>query len=140
MAPDPRPNPDRPYGIIPARLPSRMIRLNWALMNLIFSTCALDRRPCFVCAAMTRALPSGVRGPVDLPPCSLQRFRSLMAGFWQGVPARVLAPHLRPCQPGPKRVAMPALVRAVSFVLFTDHALRSWGRTYINYCGPRLSP
>jgi integrase len=29
-------------------------------------------------------------------------------GFWQGVPWRVFAKHLVPCQPGPKRVARPA--------------------------------
>jgi len=58
-------------------------------MALTLSTWALDRRPCFVCTAMTRALPSVVRGPVDLPPCSLQRLR-----FFNG---RVLA---RPSRPG----------------------------------------
>lgn len=67
-------------------------------MALTRATWSLDRRPCFVCAAMTRALPSGVRGPVDLPPCSLQRLRSLMAGFWHAPPARVFTPHLRPGQ------------------------------------------
>ena len=98
-------------GSNPARLHSRMTRLSSAFMALTRATCALDRRPCFVCAAMERALPSGVRGPVDLQPCNLQRLRSLMAGFWHAPPVRVFAPHLRPGQSGPKRVAMPAWAR-----------------------------
>jgi hypothetical protein len=69
---------------------------------------SLDRRPCFVRAAATRALPSGVRGPVDFPPCNLHRLRSLMAGFWRGVPLWVLARHLWPGQWGPRRVPRPA--------------------------------
>ena len=96
-------------GSNPARLQSRVIRLSSALIALTHATCALDRLPCLVCAAMDLALPSGVRGPVDLPPCNLQRLRSLLAGFWHAAaPARVFAPHLRPGQSGPKRVAMPA--------------------------------
>ena len=67
-----------------------------ALAALPLATWARLLRPWFVCAAATRALPSEVRGPVDLPPCSLHRLRSLMAGFWQGVPLRVLARHLWP--------------------------------------------
>ena len=103
-------------GSNPARLHSRMTRLSSAFRALTRATCALDRRPCFVCAAMERALPSGVRGPVLLPPCSAQRLRPPMAGFWHAPPARVFAPHLRPGQSGPKRVAWPASVRAVLLV------------------------
>jgi len=75
---------------------------------LTFSTCSLDRRPCFVCAAIDRALPSGVRGPVEQPPCNRHLFRPLSAAFWQGVLRRVLVRHRRPGQSTPKRVAMPA--------------------------------
>ena len=81
-------------GSNPARLHSRMTRLSSALIALTLATCALDRRPCFVCAAIERALPSGVRGPVDLPPCIRHLFRSVTTGFRQGVPWRVLAKHL----------------------------------------------
>ena len=63
---------------------------------------ALDRRPCFQCAAAIRALPSGVLGPVDRPPCSRQRVLPLSGGFWQAVPLRVLASHLWPGHSGPK--------------------------------------
>ena len=68
---------------------------------------ALDRRPCFQCAAAMRALPSGVLGPVDRPPCSRQRFLSLSGGFWHAVPRRVLASHICPCHSGPDRHGMP---------------------------------
>ena len=97
-------------GSNPARLHSRMTHLSSALIALTFSTCSLDRRPCFVCAAMERALPSGVRGPVDLPPCNLHLLRLVTTGFWQRVPWRVLARHLWPGQCGPKRVALPASI------------------------------
>ena len=97
-------------GSNPARLHSRVIRLSSALIALTLATCALDRCPCFVCAAMERALPSGVRGPVDLPPCILHLLRLVTTGFWQGVPWRVFAKHIVPGQPGPKRVALPASI------------------------------
>ena len=84
-------------------------------------------RPCFVCAAIVRALPSGVRGPMLLPPCNLQRFRPPMAGFWQSVPRRVLAKHLVPGQPGPKRVALPAWISSAWLTLFTIYFRRSRG-------------
>ena len=64
---------------------------------------ALDRRPCFQCAAAMRALPSGVLGPVDRPPCSRQRVLPLSGGFWHAVPLRVLAAHRWPGQSGPNR-------------------------------------
>ena len=83
---------------------------------------------------MDRALPSSVRGPVLLPPCNLQRFRPPMAGFWQSVPRRVLAKHLVPGQPGPKRVAMPASISSAWLTLFTIRLHRSRGRTSINLC------
>jgi len=43
-----------------------------------------------------RALPSGVLGPVDRPPCNRQRLLPLSGGFWQAVPLRVSASHLGP--------------------------------------------
>jgi hypothetical protein len=46
------------------------------------------RRPCFVRAAMHRAMPSGVRGPVLHPPCSRHR-PFAMAGFRHGMPVRL---------------------------------------------------
>src|SRR4029450_2776365 len=39
-----------------------------------------------------RSIPATVLGPVLSPPCSRQR-PFFMAGHWQGVPFRVLAPH-----------------------------------------------
>ena len=44
-------------------------------------------------AAAILARPSGVRAPVDIPPCSLHRPLA-SAWHWQAVPRRVLAPHL----------------------------------------------
>lgn len=41
------------------------------------------------------AFPSGVRGPVDSPPCKRHRPESYRSFRLQGVPARVRAPHLR---------------------------------------------
>ena len=67
-------------GSNPARLHSRMIRLSSALIALTLATCALDRRPCFVCAAATRDLPSGVLGPVERPPCNRGAFLGCTLG------------------------------------------------------------
>ena len=105
-----------------------MTRLSSALIALTFSTCALDRRPCFVCAAMERALPSGVRGPVDLPPCILHLLRLVTMGFWQRVPWRVFAKHLVPCQFGPISaegflvlvVAYPTTVEIYSYHVYSN--------------------
>ena len=65
--------------------------------------------PWVVRAAVSRARPSPVLGPVDLPPCREQRPLRLYAGLWQGVPLRVLAPHRWPGQSGPKRKLLPFL-------------------------------
>lgn len=48
--------------------------------------------PCFQPARRDRSNPSGVRGPVLLPPCSLHRPLGI-AGPAQGHPARVRDPH-----------------------------------------------
>src|SRR5208283_3979975 len=62
-----------------------------------------------------RSKPSGVRGPVDCPPCNLHR-PFLMAGAWQGVPRRFFAPHLG------------ALVKSPGGLPFFNHPRRfSWG-------------
>jgi len=76
-----------------ARILASMARSS-AHICLRASVKALDRRPCFQCAAAIRALPSGVLGPVDSPPCSRQRVLPLSGGFWHAVPLRVLASHL----------------------------------------------
>ena len=112
-----------------------MIRRNSALFALVFSTLALERRPCFQCAAIDRALPSGVRGPVLLPPCNLQRVRPRMAGFWQGVPLRVLARHRLPGQWGPKRVALLDSIRATGYFVVTMPLRRSQGWTIARFSG-----
>ena len=55
----------------------------------------MDRLPCFQCAPATLALPSEVFGPLDKPPCSLQRdlpFKGILA---HKVPERVLARQYR---------------------------------------------
>ena len=111
-----------------------MIRRNSALIALTFSTCSLDRRPCLVFAAATRAFPSIDFGPVLFPPCNLQRVRPPMAGFWQSVPRRVLAKHLVPGQSTPKRVALPAWISSAWLTLFTIRLHRSRGRTSIHLC------
>jgi len=43
-----------------------------------------------------RAFPAFVVGPVDIPPCSLQRPLMKMLVRLHGEPARVFAPHARP--------------------------------------------
>jgi len=63
--------------------------------------------PCVVRAAVRRARPSSVLGPVDLPPCREQRPLRLYAGLWQGVPLRVLAPHRWPGKSGPNCQGIP---------------------------------
>ena len=98
-------------GKNPPRRISLVIRLSSALIALIRETWAMDRRPCFVLAAITRAFPSGVLGPVLLPPCSWHRVLFLRAGLRQAVPRRVLAPHLMPGQWSPNRVENPDLTR-----------------------------
>ena len=65
-------------------------------LNYRISVNALDRGPCFQCAAAMRALPSGVLGPADSPPCNRQRLLTLSGGFWQEVLLRVRASHLSP--------------------------------------------
>ena len=59
---------------------------------------AADRWPSFHRARRQRSSPAAVRGPVEAPPCSLQRvwFPVLVlriAGALHGVPLLVLAPH-----------------------------------------------
>jgi hypothetical protein len=50
-------------------------------------------RPCVVCAAVIRAIPSGVRGPVLRPPCILHRPFAI-AGAQHGQPVvRARAPQ-----------------------------------------------
>ena len=85
-----------------------MTRLSSALISLTLATWALDRLPCVVFAATTRALPSGVFGPLLLPPCIRQRSRLFIAGFSQAVPWRVLAKQRWPGHLAPKRVSLPA--------------------------------
>ena len=106
-------------GINPPRFSSYVIRSSSVLMLLIKATRAMDRRPCLVLAAMTRAFPSAVLGPVLLPPCSWHRVLFLRAGLRQADPRRVLAPHLIPGQWSPNRVLNPDLTRLLGLVLVT---------------------
>ena len=53
---------------------------------------SLVNLPCRRFARRERSFPSGVRGPVLFPPCRRQR-PFFIAGAWQGVPRRVLAPQ-----------------------------------------------
>jgi hypothetical protein len=54
---------------------------------------ALENPPCFQFAFRDRSSPSGVRGPVLFPPCSLHRPLDI-GGDLQGIPFLVFAPHL----------------------------------------------
>jgi hypothetical protein len=49
-------------------------------------------RPCYVRDARMADFPASVRGPVEGPPCILQRPLGIAAAL-HGVPALVLAPH-----------------------------------------------
>ncbi len=120
--------------INPSRRRSHLTRFRSARLCFIFSTRTRLLSPCFQLAFRARAFPSIVFGPVLLPPCNLQRVRPPMGGFWHAPPARVFAPHLRPGQPGPKRVSMPASIRAVWLTLFTIYFRRSRGWASINLC------
>jgi len=75
-----------------------MVFLHWLRNSLISRRAAIDLaeyRPCFQFAFLDRSRPSGVRGPVLLPPCILH-LPFFIAGDLQGVPFLVLAPHLGP--------------------------------------------
>ena len=63
-------------------------------------------RPCLVCDARMRSMPSAVRGPVLLPPCILHR-PFFMAADRQGEPARVLRRIAGRCpnSPGARRAS-----------------------------------
>jgi|GEM_PF-3713363 len=56
-----------------------------------------------LCASATRSLPSGVLGPVLMPPWNLHRHLPSSALHWHGVPFRVLAPHLAKRSPSAAR-------------------------------------
>ena len=84
--------------------------------------CHVDPGPSSVLRVRRSGPRLALRGPVDFPPCNLHRPRSLMAGFWQGVPLRVFARHLWPGQSGPKRVAWPA---SASRILHSPASCRS---------------
>jgi len=58
-----------------------------------FAMVAWLYQPCFVRAALMRSMLSAVLAPVDMPPCILHRPFGIAADR-QGVPLRVLAPHL----------------------------------------------
>ena len=53
---------------------------------------AAEQYPCFVTARLTRSIPSGVRGPVERPPCMRHRPFGI-AGHRHGTPCRFLAPQ-----------------------------------------------
>lgn len=106
---------------------------------------ALDRRPCFQCAAAIRALPSGVLGPVDSPPCSRQRVLPVSGGFWHAVPRRVFAPQLWRGRSGPKRQGIP--FSRLVFVMAKSPPLMGfyytpfwmvWLGARLVYCIPRV--
>jgi hypothetical protein len=98
-------------------------------MALIRETWAMDRRPCFVLAAMIRAFPSAVLGPVLLSPCSWHHALFLRAGLRQADPRRVVAPHLAPGQWSPNRVLNPDLTRLLGLVLVSI-----WSTPFVEPC------
>ena len=63
--------------------------------------------PCRRLASEIRSRPSWVLAPVLAPPWTLQRPLRLLAGRWQAVPFRVLAPQRWPGQSDPKRHLTP---------------------------------
>jgi hypothetical protein len=72
----------------------RQLRRN-SLISRLAAIDLAEYRPCFQFAFLDRSRPSGVRGPVDLPPCILHLPFGI-AGDLHGVPFLVLAPHLGP--------------------------------------------
>ena len=67
-----------------SRCKARSARISWSA--------SAEYSPCFVLARRIRSKPSAVRGPVLLPPCSLQRPLAI-AGDSHGFPLRVFAPQ-----------------------------------------------
>ena len=65
-----------------------------------------------------RALPSGVLGPVDRPPCSRQRALPVSGGFWHAVPLRVLASHRWPGPFCPKGHSLGLVFMVVNYRQF----------------------
>jgi hypothetical protein len=81
-----------------------------------------ERLPCFQLALRDRALPSGVLGPVEGPPCTQQRPLGI-AGALQGPPCDLVrAPHLGALWELPLRLGLP-------FSSVFDRA--SWGCLFI---------
>src|SRR5438132_11779999 len=80
--------------------------------------------PCFQLARRVHASPCGVRGPVLAPPCILQR-PFFITGPLQGVPWRVLAPHLglRFGSPGGVPIFQPPSSSCVRYSVTLSHLL-----------------
>jgi hypothetical protein len=91
--------------------PARISRINARA-----SAAAALRKPCLVFAARIRSSPSGVRGPVDRPPCIRQR-PFFIPATRQGVPLRVRAPQhgavLAPPNIGPEFGCMRSSARVL---------------------------
>jgi hypothetical protein len=81
---------------------SRFRASHSALRRRYPSRASTEYRPCFHRARLLRARPSGVRGPVLLPPCSRQHRFPRIAGPRHGCPVRLLrAPHRRAIEKSP---------------------------------------
>ena len=61
-------------------------------INRRSSRASAEYRPCFNLACLILSTPSGVLGPVLLPPCILH-LPFAIPQFLQGIPALVFAPH-----------------------------------------------
>ena len=72
--------------------PNSRIRVASVLTYRCIARFAAVAPPCFVCAAIDRAFPSGVRGPVHFPQCVLHRPFAI-AGARHGLPERARAPQ-----------------------------------------------
>ena len=83
----------KPGGYSSAQRNSSRVNLRSSVIARRSSIVAAQRPPWIMRAALQRAKPSAVRGPVDLPPWSLQRFLPFIAGARHASPVRVFAPH-----------------------------------------------
>lgn len=83
----------------------------------------------FLWAAAILDLPSAVRGPVDMPPCSLHRFLPRMTCIWHALPRRVFAPHNG--RRGLYRRIADMMYNTLNTVLIIPHVARACARLVV---------
>ncbi len=105
-----------------SRISSRLSAIS-CRTNFLSALASAEYSPCLKLAFLDRSSPSGVRGPVLLPPC-MRQLPFCIAAARQSDPERVLAPHLGAFMglpwilPFRSRVGVTVLVAWGSFRIF----------------------